>query len=239
MRTAARCSQSRSLLRSFTAPSEVCSPSTFFQSQGATPPGSPNSPGCVPPSGFLALSVFCSPRDLSSLFHLESALGVRPPRLYSSRVAVRSLERRPPPVVLSSDAETPSAATPGFDTPRKFRPGPWGLARCPTDASLGFFSSEVSSPLWLLQCRSTFALPSRALFARPQADRTIHASGFLPSRGQPLSLDSDVPLWSFLPRRPSQLFVDADALGYPSADPPCHHDWRSPLCTPSSPAGAH
>jgi len=108
-------------------------------------PASPTSTGPVPPSGFLTLSTSCSPHDLSDLFHSESAPGVRPSRLYSFRVAVRPFERRPPPVV-SAGRRSFLCPTPGFDTPRKSRPGPWGLARCPTDASLGFLPFEVSSP---------------------------------------------------------------------------------------------
>jgi len=126
-------------------------------------PASPTSTGPVPPSGFLTLSTSCSPRDLSDLFHSESAPGFRPSRLSSSRVAVRPLERRPP-LVVGSSCRSFLRSTPGFDTPRKSRPGPWGLARCPTDASLGFLPSEVSSPPGLLRRRNAFALPSRGFF---------------------------------------------------------------------------
>jgi len=200
-------------------------------------PGGPNHPVFFRPQGF-------SPsRRLAPLATYRAYFISNPPMGFALRGFVPSaspyaLSDAAPLLWLPLSAETLPDPTSGSSTPRKSRPGPWGLARCPTDASLGFSPSEVSSPLRLLWRRNAFAVPSRALLARPHADRTTHASGSLPLRGQPLSLDSDVPPWSFLPRRPSQLFVDADVLGCPSADPPCRHGWHSPLRTPSSPAGA-
>jgi hypothetical protein len=82
-------------------PSEVCSPSAFFQSQGATLDARASSVGKVPPStnslspsGFHNPSALCSPRDLPGLFHPGPAHGVYPSRLCSLPGAVRSLERR-------------------------------------------------------------------------------------------------------------------------------------------------
>jgi hypothetical protein len=54
------------------------------------------------PTGSLNLMTSSSAPDLSALFHAGSALGVLPSKLCSSRVAVRCLQRRCPPVVETS-----------------------------------------------------------------------------------------------------------------------------------------
>lgn len=61
-----------------------------------TPAGSQPA-GYVASPGFRTLSTLCSPHDLPGLFHPGSAPGV-PLRGLSPRGAVRSLERRTPPV---------------------------------------------------------------------------------------------------------------------------------------------
>jgi hypothetical protein len=81
----------RSMVFEF-APSEVCSPTAFFQPDGATYPQRESNPtGYVTPSGFLTLTTPCSPPGLPSLFHLGSAHGVHPSRLSSSHAAVRPI----------------------------------------------------------------------------------------------------------------------------------------------------
>jgi hypothetical protein len=77
------------------APSEVLSPLAFCRIRGATYFWlGPIPSSYVASLGFLTLSMLCSPRSLPSLFHLGSAFGVFPSRLFSSVGAVRSLERR-------------------------------------------------------------------------------------------------------------------------------------------------
>jgi hypothetical protein len=66
-------------------------------------------------------------------------------------------------------------------------------------ASMGLCASRLLAP-GSEGCSSHPCIPSRAFPARPQADRTVGASGFCPPRTQPVSLEIGEPPCSFPPR---------------------------------------
>jgi hypothetical protein len=109
------------------APSEVSSPTAFFNHEEPHTPAGSQPDGYVAPPGSLTLSTPCSPRDLLGLFHPRSALGVNPSRPSSSHGAVRPLRRRaprglPPPQLT---ARLPT----GTPTPQKARHQTWLFAK--------------------------------------------------------------------------------------------------------------
>jgi hypothetical protein len=138
----------------------------------------------IPPSGFLTLSVSCSPHDLSVLFHTDPVLGVLPSRLRSSHVVVRPFKRRSPLVVT---ARRQNICHPHFRVLHAVEvpPGSLGFSQVPYGCLLEISLLRGFSPALAARCRSTFALPSRAFHVRSQAARTPRASGSLPSRNSP------------------------------------------------------
>lgn len=112
------------------APSEVSSPTACLSREEPHTPGGSQPTGYVAPTGFLALSTPCSPRDLLGLFHPRCAHGVRPSRPLSSTDAVRPLERRDPQGLLlqSANRSSPyrgSHASGSSDTRPGYQPGDW------------------------------------------------------------------------------------------------------------------
>lgn len=81
----------------------------------------------VTPLGFLNPSMFCSPNDFPSLFHLGTALGIRSSRLFSSLSAVYLLRLRLPHDVQHANRSR-HAASSGLNTLSEARPSRFGYS---------------------------------------------------------------------------------------------------------------
>jgi len=163
------------LLRS--APSEVFSPFSVYQSRGATYPGEYlTHPVTFCALGFLTPSTRCSPHDLPGLFHPGSAHGVNPSRLYSfqrCRTAFSAAAALLELVRVTRSTRPSCRVYFTVEVPL----GGLGFSQAnPTDASLGFFLYEVSCflrcspPVW--RRPSPLAFSRTDLHARQPADAT-------------------------------------------------------------------
>lgn len=72
-------------------------------------PATPTSSGYAAPLGFFALSMPCSPRGLSDLFHSDSTFGIRPSRFSTSQCVVRP-SGRPDPLHFCRDTNATPVA---------------------------------------------------------------------------------------------------------------------------------
>jgi hypothetical protein len=200
-RRAANTSESRPKPEPLDADSshEVLSPTASPRSQQwpfLTVDPTPRPPA---PSGFLNLLTPSSTASLLALFHARSAHGVRPPELFSSRAAVRRLQRLCP-LDVSSAFQTPRqpAADANAETSRLCQAAAEALRNAPRlqgfaphespplhadclglrerVALLGFFPSRVFPPTAMA---SAFAMPPLMRFPMWTTNRPHRApSGF-------------------------------------------------------------
>jgi hypothetical protein len=166
-----------------------------FPDRGEPPtPARSQLTGYVAPSGFLTLPTLCSPHGLPGLFHPGPAHGVYPSGPCSPRQC-RTSSLTPQPSWSWLGRRGARLPLQGLAHRQGSLPETWGLARTlrrmPPWASPppGFLASHGGHSV------SRAPVPSRAFPARPHADLTVGAPGYLPrADAAGLSRDRHNPL---------------------------------------------